>query len=111
MLSPLPLPSHSSPPFPSAPELIALLREYKRRFAKEYGILALGLFGSAARAATHEKSDVDIVVSLRKPDLFLLAGIKSELEDQMHRPVDVVICRNTMNPFLKQKIDQEAIYV
>lgn len=99
-------------PMPLSPsEIIAILRAYKRRHANEYGILALGFFGSAARASAHAQSDVDVVVSLRKPDLFVAAGIKSELEEQTHRPVDVVIYRATMNPFLKQKIDQEAIYV
>lgn len=93
------------------PEILTILREYKNRFAREYGILSLGLFGSTARATAHEKSDVDVVVSLRKPDLFAMAGIKNELEERIHRPVDLVIYRTTMNPFLKQKIDQEAIYV
>jgi len=99
-------------PMPISPsEIVAILRAYKRRHANEYGILALGFFGSAARASAHAQSDVDVVVALRKPDLFVAAGIKSELEEQTHRPVDVVIYRATMNPFLKQKIDQEAIYV
>ena len=92
-------------------EVLTLLGQYKQRFAREYGIVALGVFGSLAHNTASEESDVDVVVSLVKPDLFAMAGIKYELEEQLHRPVDLVIYRKTMNPFLKRKIDQEAIYV
>jgi len=92
-------------------EILTILEEYKRRSAEEYGIISLGLFGSVARDTAREESDVDVVVSLLKPDLFAMAGIKAELEEWMHRPVDLVVYRERMNGFLKQQIDQEAIYV
>ena len=53
---------------------------------------------------------VDVVIRVRKPDLFLLAGIKSDLEELLNRPVDIVTYRETMNQFLKKRIDGEAIY-
>ena len=43
--------------------------------------------------------------------MFALIGIKQELEEVLHRPVDVVRYRESMNAFLKQRIQQEAIYV
>ncbi len=92
-------------------EILSVLGEYKRQSAKAYGIVALGVFGSTARDTASEESDVDVVVSLLKPDLFAMAGIKAELEERIHRPVDLVVYRERMNRFLKQKIDQEAIYV
>lgn len=63
-----------------------------------------------ARDDTREGSDVDVVVELEQPDLFALAGIKYDLEDIFHVPVDVVAYGATMNRFLKQKIDREALY-
>ncbi|MFZ5759510.1 MAG: nucleotidyltransferase family protein, partial [Thermodesulfobacteriota bacterium] len=57
------------------------------------------------------QSDIDIVVKLKKQDLFDLIGIKQDLEDKFHTHVDLVSYRNTMDPYLKKKIDQEAIYV
>jgi len=58
-----------------------------------------------------ESSDIDIVVELGTPDIFLLIGIKQELEEQLHCPVDIVRYRKKMNAFLKNRIDQEALYV
>jgi predicted nucleotidyltransferase len=40
-----------------------------------------------------------------------LIGIKQDLEDLLKRSVDIVRYRETMNDFLKQRIEQEAIYV
>jgi predicted nucleotidyltransferase len=50
-------------------------------------------------------------VELGRPDLLLLVGIKQELEELLERQVDIVRYRQEMNPFLKQRIEQEAIYV
>jgi predicted nucleotidyltransferase len=50
------------------------------------------------------------VVELGNPDLFNLIGIKQELEERFHCPVDVVRYRDKMNGFLKHRIDQEAVY-
>ena len=43
-------------------------------------------------------------------DLFMLVGIKNELEERLHRSVDIVTYRENMNQFLKKKIDGEAVY-
>jgi uncharacterized protein len=50
------------------------------------------------------------VVRISKPDLFMLVGIKHELEKRLHRPVDIVTYRESMNQFLKKRIDGEAVY-
>jgi len=91
-------------------EIIEILREYKKEVAAQYGLLEIGVFGSAARDESAEGRDVDVVVRLSKPDLFTLAGIKQELEKRLLRPVDVVTYRQDMNRFLKQTIDGEALY-
>jgi hypothetical protein len=70
-----------------------------------YGILAIGVFGSVAREEGREDSDVDVVVRILKPDLFMLVGIKTELEERLQRPVDIVTYRENMNQFLKNRID------
>ncbi|MDF1577719.1 MAG: nucleotidyltransferase family protein [Desulfobulbales bacterium] len=91
-------------------EIIKILREYKEELASQYGILDIGIFGSVARDEAGEDSDVDVVVRIAKPDLFMLAGIKIELEERFHRPVDIVTYRKNMNQFLKKRIDGEAVY-
>ena len=91
-------------------ELIDILRNYKNERANYYGITTIGIFGSTARGDAREESDVDIVLRIREPDLFMLVGIKEELEERLHRPVDIVTYRDNMNLFLKKRIDEEAVY-
>lgn len=91
-------------------KLLDILRKYKNERANYYGIITIGIFGSTARGDAHEESDVDIVLRIREPDLFMLVGIKEELEERLHRPVDIVTYRDNMNLFLKKRIDEEAVY-
>jgi uncharacterized protein len=87
------------------------LKRFRREFGNQYGILSLGLFGSLARGAAVEDSDIDIVIRLKEPNLFTLSRIRIELEEQLHQHVDIVSYRERMNPFLKNRIQQEACYV
>ena len=91
-------------------EIIEILRDYKKEFAEEYDILMSGIFGSVARDEAGEDSDVDVVVHIPEPDLFMLVGIKNDLEERLHRTVDIVTYRENMNQFLKKRIDGEAVY-
>ena len=91
-------------------KILEVLRDYKEEAAKRYEILAIGLFGSAARGEAEANSDVDVVVRISEPDLFILAGIKSDLEERLHQPVDIVTYTERMNRFLKERIDAEAVY-
>lgn len=92
-------------------DIISTLRKFKEANKSRYTIIKIGLFGSANRGTMTAQSDVDIVVQLGNQDLFNLIGIKQDLEEQLHRPIDVVSYREKMNQFLKQKIDKEAVYV
>ncbi len=91
-------------------QILAILKEYKSQVAEQYGILEIGIFGSVARNESTDKSDVDVVIRVQKPDLFMIAGIKSDLEEILNRPVDIVTYRETMNQFLKKRIDGGAVY-
>ena len=84
---------------------------YKENCAEQYGIISLGLFGSAARDENRADSDIDIVIKLKKQDLFNMIGIKQDLEETLHTNVDIISYREKMNAFLKNRIDKEAIYV
>ena len=91
--------------------IIDKIRSQKGGLQKKYAIKKIGLFGSFAKNTPREDSDIDIVVQLEKQDLFQIIGIKQDLEEEFHRAVDVVSYREKMNPFLKDRIDHEAIYV
>ena len=95
----------------SREEILAILKTFKQKCAEKYGITTLGLFGSAARDENRTDSDVDVVVKLKKQDLFHLIGIKQDLEETLRTHVDVISYRDTMNAFLKKRIDKESLYV
>ena len=92
-------------------EILQTLQVFQRSHADEFGIIRLGLFGSATYNAEREDSDIDVVVEIADPDMFTLIGIQQELELCLHRSVDLIRYRPSMNAFLKKRIDQEAIYV
>ncbi len=90
---------------------IQLLKIFKEENRNKYHIKKLGIFGSVAKNRIKEESDIDIVVNLTKQDLFELIGIKQDLEERLKYPIDIVSYRETMNSFLKKRIDEEAVYV
>lgn len=86
------------------------LKNHEAEFERLYGVTKIGVFGSAARDELGKNSDIDVVVQMREPDLFYLVHIKETLEKDFQRPVDVIRYRNSMNPYLKARIDREARY-
>lgn len=92
-------------------DVLDILKQYQLENGERYGILSLGIFGSFARNVATEESDVDVVIRLRQPNLFTLSRIRLDLEERIHRHVDLVSYRERMNPILKTRIQQEACYV
>jgi len=92
-------------------EILNALKQYMKENQRQYHIRRIGIFGSTVRNQMKESSDIDIVVELEKQDLFYLIGIKQDLEEALHYPIDVVSYRKNMNTFLKERIDNEAVYV
>ena len=92
-------------------DILESLRKYKKYKGADYDIVSIGIFGSMARDKANDDSDIDVVVVLGKPDMFNLIGIKQDLEDEFKCKIDLVRHRENMNPFLKKRIDEEAVYV
>ena len=90
--------------------VLRALNAQKQELSTKYGITRLGIFGSIARDQATEASDVDIVVDM-PPDLFLMVHMKEDLEELLGVPVDLIRLHKHMNAFLKNRIDDEAIYV
>jgi len=92
-------------------ELRGLLKSFKEQHGEEYHLLALGYFGSYARNEATPESDVDVVFRTDRPDLFITAMLRQDLEGLLDHPVDIVRLRESMNPRLKARIEREATYV
>jgi predicted nucleotidyltransferase len=91
--------------------VVSKISQFKAENLNRYGIKKIGIFGSMALNASGSASDVDVVVELEKPDMFCLIGIKQDLEALLDMPVDIVRYRKSMNKYLKQRIDNDAVYV
>ena len=65
------------------------------------------VFGSFVRGEQKQDSDIDILVELKGDKSLLdLAGLKIELEENLHRKVDV-LTYNSLHPLLKDRILRE----
>ena len=91
--------------------VLNILAQYKEKKRDEYAIEKIGIFGSVARGEATDTSDVDICITTKRPDLFMLVHIQEELQNLFHKSVDIVRIRERMNPYLKKRIEKEAIYV
>lgn len=79
------------------------------QIARQHGAISVRVFGSWARGEQREDSDLDLLVELEQHRSLLdLVAIKQDLEDLLHRPVDVVTER-ALSPYLRERVLAEAI--
>jgi hypothetical protein len=92
-------------------QVLATLRQLAPDLHQKYGVTRLGIFGSVARNEATPNSDIDIVLELTVPDLFTMVDIKTDLEETFQRSIDLIRYRPRMNPYLKRRIDHDAIFI
>ena len=90
-------------------EALSILRSQQRVLEERYGVQRIGVFGSVARNEAADESDVDVVVEMA-PDLYGMVHVKEHLEQAFGAPVDLIRRREHMNPFLRERIDRDAVY-
>lgn len=79
------------------------------RIARRHGAQRVRLFGSAARGESRADSDVDLLVALDEGRSLLdLVALKQEIEELLHRSVDVVTDR-ALSPYLRDRVLAEAV--
>lgn len=77
--------------------------------AKEHGAVSVRIFGSYARGEEKQLSDIDLIVEMEPGrSLVDIIAIKHDLEDLVHKKVDVVT-ENALSPYIREEILQEAI--
>ncbi len=91
-------------------KILATLNDLKPELIHDYGVSKIGIFGSVARGENQQDSDLDIVVHMQ-PDILKRIKLKNNLENRLHLEIDLIRYWYGMNPYLKARIDQEAIYV
>jgi predicted nucleotidyltransferase len=90
--------------------IINTLKNVKIPLFNKYPLKTMALFGSYARNEATEKSDIDILVEFEKPVGFEFIDLAIELEEILHKKVDLVSkkgLKSTMLPF----IEKDMIYV
>jgi hypothetical protein len=91
-------------------DAIALLKANVGRLAA-FGVRSLAIFGSVARDAAVETSDIDLLVDFDAPPSFdQYMDLKLFLEDTLGTRVDLVT-RRSVKPRILPVVEREAIRV
>lgn len=89
--------------------LVEAHREKILELAARHGASNVRVFGSLARGEGAEDSDLDLLVTLEeKRSLLDLVGLKQDIEDLLHRPVDVVT-EPALSPYIRSRVLAEAM--
>lgn len=77
------------------------------------GVTHLSLFGSVARGDAGPRSDVDLLIDLRRDaafGLFDLIDVQDKLTERFGRSVNVAFC-STLRSWLRQEIEKDRIEI
>ena len=91
-------------------DIKTFLTAKKPELVEKYHISSLGLFGSVVRDDFTSASDIDIIVSFSKPIGIEFIDLADELEDMLHRKVDLVSRGGIKDKYFKA-IDSDIVYV
>lgn len=90
-------------------DILDYLLQHFQEFKTKYDVEQIGLFGSYARDEAKENSDIDIFVKM-KPSLFDMVAIKEQIENDLHKKVDIVREHKHMKPLFLEMIKRDVIY-
>jgi predicted nucleotidyltransferase len=90
-------------------QLLQEKREEIRRIAAIHGATNVRVFGSVARGEAHQDSDLDLLVDTGpETTSWFPAGLVLDLEEILGCKVEVVTEKG-LNPYLKERVLQEAL--
>ncbi|MEA2042243.1 MAG: nucleotidyltransferase domain-containing protein [Bacteroidota bacterium] len=93
-------------------DIINYLKANKNRFAEQFNILQIGVFGSYARNEHTENSDIDIIIDMPKGTENIFEKrlmLKELLSNHFSKHVDVCHQR-AIKPIFREMILKDAIY-
>ena len=89
-------------------EALAIHRNKLLAIAAGHGASNLRVFGSVAKGADKEGSDIDLLVDVRQgTSLFDLVGMQQDFEDVLGMKVDL-LTEPELHPELKERVLSEA---
>ena len=92
-------------------DALEILTKCKPELARQFGVTRLALFGSTARDAAQDESDIDILVAFDGPATSArYFGVQFCLEDLFGCPVDLVT-EKALRAELRPHIEKEAVHV
>jgi predicted nucleotidyltransferase len=90
-------------------QLLEEKREEIRRIAAMHGAMNVRVFGSVARGEARQDSDLDLLVDTApETSSWFPAGLVLDLEEILGCKVEVVTEKG-LNPYLKERVLQEAL--
>ncbi len=90
---------------------IDTIKEIAVPILKKYGVERASLFGSAVRGENNSGSDIDILVSIKKPiGIFEFMGLQFALEDALKKKVDLVSER-AVNKYIQPYIEKDLVVI
>lgn len=93
--------------------LIESLKAYDAAL-RENGATALFVFGSRARGAERDDSDLDLFIdydpAVKVPNMFRLMQIEEKISETLGIPVTITT-RDALHPLMKKNIERDAVQV
>ena len=89
--------------------ILNYLKEHYKEFQDKYSVEQIGMFGSYARDEATTNSDIDIFVKM-PPKLFDMVAIKEQIEEELHKKVDIIREHKNMKPLFLEMIHKDLIY-
>ncbi|PIP08262.1 MAG: toxin-antitoxin system toxin subunit [Syntrophobacterales bacterium CG_4_8_14_3_um_filter_49_14] len=95
----------------SKTDIVNLIRTEKTFLKNEFGVVAIGLFGSYAKGEQNADSDIDILVELKEPRFDWLAGLQIYMEKKFGRKIELVRKSNLVRSRFIERVEKDVIYV
>lgn len=92
-------------------EILATLKAEKPYLSEHFGLEEIALFGSFVRNSATENSDIDLLVSLKKPSYSSLMGLYIYLEKKLNNKIDITRKGAHLSQRFMQHINKDLIYV
>ena len=88
---------------------LKLLKEHENEIKRRFGVKRIGIFGSHARGAEKETSDVDVLVEFTKPSFDNFMDLAFFLEDLFGKEVDLVTTKG-LSPYVAPFVEREVVW-